>query len=214
MSNFSVCIIPVTPFQQNCTLLFDNENKRGVLVDPGGDWLKIQETIQEKGVIVEAIWITHGHIDHVGAAMQVKEALGIQIIGSHRNDKSVMDDVSEKAKIYRMPDARVCIPDQWLEDGDSVDFAGHVFNVFHTPGHSPGHVIYFNEKKRFALLGDVLFLGSIGRTDFPLCSPEELMKSIKEKVLPLGDDVSFICGHGPGSQIGYERQHNLFLQEI
>ncbi|OPB32066.1 MBL fold metallo-hydrolase [Bartonella sp. AR 15-3] len=214
MSDFSVYIIPVTPFQQNCTLLFDNESKRGVLVDPGGDWPKIQQTIQEKGVIVEAIWITHGHIDHVGAAMQAKEALDIQIIGSHRNDKPVMDDVSERAKIYHMPDARVCIPDQWLEDGDSVDCAGHTFSVFHTPGHSPGHVIYFNEKRRFALLGDVLFRGAIGRTDFPLCSHEELIKSIKEKVLPLGDNVSFICGHGPGSQIGYERQYNPFLQGV
>ncbi|AGF74754.1 metallo-beta-lactamase family protein [Bartonella australis AUST/NH1] len=214
MGYLSARIILVTPFRQNCTLLFDDESKRGVLVDPGGDWPRIQGAIQEAGITVEAIWITHGHIDHVGAAMQAKEALDVPIIGSHCADKPVMDNVTEMAKSYCMSDARVCAPDQWLEDGFSVDCAGHMFNVFHTPGHSPGHVIYFNEKERFALLGDVLFRGSIGRTDFPLCSHEELIKSIKQKILPLGDDVSFICGHGPGSRIGYERRYNPFLQGI
>ncbi|WP_455476445.1 MBL fold metallo-hydrolase [Bartonella sp. B17] len=214
MGNLSAYIIPVTPFQQNCTLLFDNDHKTGVLVDPGGDWLRIQEGIQKVGVTVEAIWITHGHIDHVGAAMQAKEALDVKIIGSHCDDKPVMDMMNESAKSYGMTGTRICVPDQWLEDGDSVNFAGHVFNVFHTPGHSPGHVIYFNKKERFALLGDVLFRGSIGRTDFPFCSYEELIKSIRDKILPLGDDVRFICGHGLGSWIGYERQRNPFLQEI
>ncbi|WP_413154578.1 MBL fold metallo-hydrolase [Bartonella sp. cb54] len=214
MGNLSAHIIPVTPFQQNCTLLFDDECKTGVLVDPGGDWLQIQGMIQKIGIIIEAIWITHGHIDHVGAAMQAKEALGVKIIGSHRDDKPVMDAVNESAKIYGIAETRICVPDQWLEDGDSVHFSEHVFNVLHTPGHSPGHVIYFNEKERFALLGDVLFRGSIGRTDLPFCSHEKLMKSLEDKILPLGDDVGFICGHGPGSQIGYERQWNPFLQGI
>ncbi|WP_332066001.1 MBL fold metallo-hydrolase [Bartonella sp. CB189] len=214
MKNLSVHIIPVTPFQQNCTLLFDSEHKTGVLVDPGGDWPQIHEEIKKMGVIVEAIWITHGHFDHVGAAMQAKKALGVKIIGSHRDDKPVMDAANEMATSYGMGKTSICVPDQWLEDGDSVNFAGHVFNVFHTPGHSPGHVIYFNEKERFALLGDVLFRGSIGRTDFPFCSYELLMKSIKDKILPLGDDISFICGHGPGSCIGYELQWNPFLQEV
>ncbi|MCZ2328706.1 MBL fold metallo-hydrolase [Bartonella sp. F02] len=214
MGSLSVQIIPVTPFRQNCALLFDDENKKGVLVDPGGEWPQIQEVIQQMGVMVETIWITHGHFDHVGAAMQAKEALNVPIIGSHRDDRPVMDDMNKMAKNYCMPEGRICVPDQWLEDGDSVDCAGHVFNVFHTPGHTPGHVIYFNEKERFALMGDVLFRGSIGRTDFPLCSYEKLIKSIKEKILPLGDDVRFICGHGPGSQIGHERQHNPFLRGI
>ncbi|CDO47208.1 hypothetical protein AT246_04995 [Bartonella henselae] len=212
MVSFRTHIIPVTSFQQNCTLLFDNERKVGVLVDPGGDWLQIQDVIRKNGVIVEAIWITHGHFDHVGAAMQAKEALNVKIIGSHRDDKPVMDAVRESAESYGITDARICVPDQWLEDGDSVHFAGHVFRVYHTPGHSPGHVIYFNEKERFALLGDVLFRGSIGRTDFPFCSHKDLMKSLREKVLPLGDDVRFICGHGPGSYLGYECQWNPFLQ--
>ncbi|WP_455473815.1 MBL fold metallo-hydrolase [Bartonella sp. B30(2025)] len=214
MGKLSVHIIPVTPFQQNCTLLFDTNLKTGVLVDPGGDWFRIQEEIQKIGMTVEAIWITHGHFDHVGAAMQAKEALNVKIIGSHRDDKPVMEKMNESAKRYGMTESRICVPDQWLEDGASVNFAGHVFNVFHTPGHSPGHVIYFNKKERLALLGDVLFRGTIGRTDFPFCSHEKLMKSIKEKILPLGDDVRFICGHGPGSWIGYERQWNPFLQEI
>ncbi|AGF76106.1 MBL fold metallo-hydrolase [Bartonella vinsonii] len=214
MGKLSTYIIPVTPFQQNCTLLFDNEQKVGVLVDPGGDWFRIQEVIEKSGVIVEAIWITHGHFDHVGAAMQAKQALGVKIIGSHRDDKPVMDAARESAKNYGITDTRICIPDQWLEDDECVHFAGHVFKVFHTPGHSPGHVIYFSEKERFALLGDILFRGSIGRTDFPFCSHEKLMTSLREKVLPLGDDVCFLCGHGPGSRIGYERQNNPFLQEI
>ncbi|WP_336279483.1 MBL fold metallo-hydrolase [Bartonella sp. CB175] len=214
MGSLSTHIIPVTPFQQNCTLLFDKGSKTGVLVDPGGDWPQIREVIKKVGVIVEAIWITHGHIDHIGAAMQAKEALNVEIIGSHRGDKPVMDAVNESAKNYGLPETRICVPDQWLEDGDSVNCAGHIFNVFHTPGHSPGHVIYFNEKERFALLGDVLFRGSIGRTDFPFCSHEELMKSIRDKILPLGDDVDFICGHGSGSRIGYERQWNPFLRGI
>ncbi|MFT4347470.1 MBL fold metallo-hydrolase [Bartonella ancashensis] len=214
MRNLNTHIIPVTSFQQNCTLISDCRSKRGVLVDPGGDWFKIQEAIRKTGVIVEAIWITHGHVDHVGAAMQAKEALGVSIIGSHYDDKPVMDDVVERAKNYGMPDVCTCIPDQWLKDGDSVDCGGHMFSVFHTPGHAPGHVIYFNEEERFAVLGDVLFHGSVGRTDFPFCSHEQLMRSIKEKVLPLGDDVNFICGHGPGSQIGRERKYNPFLQGI
>ncbi|WP_375629401.1 MULTISPECIES: MBL fold metallo-hydrolase [unclassified Bartonella] len=214
MGSLNIHIIPVTTFQQNCTLLFDSECKTGVLVDPGGDWPRIQDVIEKNGVIVEAIWITHGHFDHVGAAMQVKEALNVKIIGSHRDDKPVMDAVSESAKNYGITDACICIPDRWLEDGECVHFAGHVFKVFHTPGHSPGHVIYFNEKERLALLGDVLFRGSIGRTDFPFCSYEKLMQSLREKVLPLGDDVCFICGHGPKSSIGYERQNNPFLQDF
>ncbi|WP_336276502.1 MBL fold metallo-hydrolase [Bartonella sp. CB178] len=212
--NLSAHIIPVTPFQQNCTLLFDSVQKTGVLVDPGGDWHRIQEVIKKIGITVEAIWVTHGHVDHVGAAMQAKEALNVKIVGSHCDDEPVMNTVEESARGYGITGARVCVPDHWLEDGDSVNFAGHVFDVFHTPGHSPGHVIYFNKKERFALLGDVLFRGSVGRTDFPFCSHEKLMKSIEEKVLPLGDDTRFICGHGPGSFIGYERRWNPFLREI
>ncbi|MCZ2158365.1 MBL fold metallo-hydrolase [Bartonella sp. 220] len=214
MGKLSTYIIPVTPFQQNCTLLFDSEQKVGVLVDPGGDWFRIQEVIEKSGIIVEAIWITHGHFDHVGAAMQAKQALGVKIIGSHRDDKPVMDAAKESARKYGITDTCICVPDQWLEDDECIHFAEHVFKVFHTPGHSPGHVIYFNEKERFALLGDVLFRGSIGRTDFPFCSHEKLMTSLREKVVPLGDDVCFICGHGPGSRIGYERQNNPFLQGI
>lgn len=214
MGILNVRVIPVTPFQQNCTLLFDGESKEGVLVDPGGDWPRIHRVIQEAGVVIKAIWITHGHIDHVGAAAQAKEVLSVKIIGSHSEDKPIMDDAVERAKIYRMVGVRTCVPDQWLEDGDSVECAGHVFTVFHTPGHSPGHVIYVNEKERFALLGDVLFQGSIGRTDLPQCSHEALMRSIKEKILPLGDDIHFICGHGPGSSIGYERKRNPFLQGL
>lgn len=214
MGKLKAHIIPVTPFQQNCTLLFDEQSREGVLVDPGGEWPRIANEIEKAGVTVKAIWITHGHIDHVGAAMQAKEALGVQIIGSHHDDKPLMDTLEEKAIDYRLPDVRNCTPDRWLSDGDVVDCAGHAFQVFHTPGHAPGHVIYFNAPAKFALLGDVLFHGSIGRTDFPFCNHDDLMRSIKEKVLPLGDDVGFICGHGPGSRIGDERRTNPFIQGL
>lgn len=214
MGNLNAQIIPVTKFQQNCTLLFDDETKKGVLVDPGGDWQHIQDALKASGVSVEAIWITHGHIDHAGAAMEAKETLGVQIIGSHIDDKPLLDHLTDKASDYRMENVRNCVPDQWLQDGDIVDCAGHTFKVLHTPGHAPGHVIYFNEKSRFALMGDVLFQGSVGRTDFPFCSHEDLMQSIKDKVLPLGDDVSFICGHGPSSTIGAERRNNPYIQGL
>lgn len=214
MGKLKAHIIPVTPFQQNCTLLFDEQSREGVLVDPGGEWPRIANEIEKAGVTVKAIWITHGHIDHVGAAMQAKEALGVQIIGSHHDDKPLMDTLEEKAIDYRLTDVRNCTPDRWLSDGDVVDCAGHAFQVFHTPGHAPGHVIYYNAPAKFALLGDVLFHGSIGRTDFPFCNHDDLMRSIKEKVLPLGDDVGFICGHGPGSSIGDERRNNPFIQGL
>lgn len=215
MSKLSAHIIPVTPFQQNCTLLFDEENKNGVLVDPGGDWPHILENIEKAGVTVEEIWITHGHIDHAGAAMDAKEALNVKIIGPHQNDKFLLDTLEETAHAYQMPGkVRNCIPDQWLNDGDELFCGGHKFKVYHTPGHSPGHVIFFNEKANFALVGDVLFHGSIGRTDLPGGDHEVLLHSIKEKLLPLGDEVGFLCGHGPGGSLGAERRTNPFLRGL
>ncbi|WP_336056964.1 MBL fold metallo-hydrolase [Nitratireductor sp. CH_MIT9313-5] len=205
-------IIPVTPFQQNCTLLFDGETKRGVVIDPGGDVEQIVEAVRETGVTVDAIWLTHGHIDHAGGAMDLKEALGVDIIGPHRDDTPLLQNLEQQAQMFGLPGkVRNCTPDRFLEEGETLSFSGHDFSVFHCPGHAPGHVIFFNEAARFAHLGDVLFNGSIGRTDLPGGDHDTLLSSIRDKVLPLGDDVGFLCGHGPGSRIGDERRSNPFL---
>lgn len=215
MGKLNALVVPVTSFLQNCTLLFDEAEKKGVLIDPGGDLGHILEVIETSHIKVEAIWLTHGHIDHAGAAMDAKDALGVEIIGPHRQDEILLDRQVEAAERYNLPGSvRNCVPDRWLQDGDTVLCAQHAFKVFHCPGHAPGHVIYFSEKARLAIVGDVLFRGSIGRTDFPYCSHDDLMRSLRDKVLPLGDDVGFLCGHGPGGRIGEERCTNPFLKGL
>ncbi|MFP1632322.1 MBL fold metallo-hydrolase [Zhengella sp. ZM62] len=212
MGELNAGIIPVTGFQQNCTILFDSETKEGVVVDPGGDVDRIMETIRGNGLDIKAIWLTHGHIDHAGGAMDLKDALGVDIIGSHKADEPLLQGLEQQAQMFGMGGAvRNVTPDRWLEDGDSVSFGDHVFKVLHCPGHAPGHVVFFNEKARFAHVGDVLFRGSIGRTDLPGGDHDQLIRSIKEKLFPLGDDVGFLCGHGPGGRFGEERRTNPFL---
>ena len=212
MAKLKVLIIPVTPFQQNCSLVFDEGTKRGAIVDPGGDVPDILKAIEQSNVKIEKILLTHGHIDHAGGAEELREALGVQIEGPHTGDLFLLNDLPKSGAKYGMVDARIVVPDRWLKDGDEVTVAGLNFSILHAPGHSPGSVIFFNDENRFALMGDVLFQGSVGRTDFPYGSQETLMKSIKEKVLPLGDDVVFLPGHGPASQIGVERKTNPFVQ--
>ena len=212
MSQLQAGIIPVTLFQQNCTILFDNETKHGVVVDPGGEVERILEVIKSNGLTIEAIWLTHGHVDHAGGAMELKEALGVELIGSHEDDKFLLDNLETTALKYGMGGSvRNATPDRWLKDGDTVSFGNHVFEVMHCPGHAPGHVVYYNRAAKFAHVGDVLFNGSIGRTDLPGGDHEALIRSIKDKLLPLGDDIGFICGHGPGGRFGEERRTNPFL---
>lgn len=212
MGQLQAMIIPVTPFQQNCTLLFDSETKKGVVIDPGGDVAQIREAIAAQGVDVEAIWITHGHLDHAGGAMELKEALGVDIIGPDSADKVLLDNLEASAAKYGIgADMRNMVPDRWLKDGDRVAFSGHEFEVLHCPGHSPGHVVFYNRAAGFAHVGDVLFNGSVGRTDLPGGDHAALIHSIKEKLLPLGDEIGFICGHGPGSRFGDERRTNPYL---
>ncbi len=212
MGQLTGIIVPVTAFQQNCTILFDADSKAGVVVDPGGDVDQIAAAIAEKGVKVEAIWLTHGHLDHVGGAMDLKAKLGVQILGPHKDDEPLLQRIEIQSAKYGLGgQMKNAASDRYLSDGESVSFGDHVFEVFHTPGHAPGHVIYFNRAARFAHLGDVLFNGSVGRTDLPGGDHQTLMNSIRDKVLPLGDDVSFICGHGPGSRIGEERLSNPYL---
>ncbi len=207
-------IIPVTPFQQNCTILFDPDTKEGVLVDPGGDVDVILQTVKENGITLKEIWLTHGHIDHAGGAKEVKEALGLEIIGPHEDDLPLLGQIEDRGRAFNIEGVQNVIPDRFLKDGDTVSFGEHEFQVFHTPGHSPGHVIYFNKVQNFAHVGDVLFHGSIGRTDLPGGNHQQLLDSIRDKVLPLGDAVGFICGHGPGGQIGEERRSNPYLRGL
>ena len=212
MGRLNAGIVPVTPFQQNCTILFDEETKQGVVVDPGGDVEVIVRAIEENGFTIDAIWLTHGHLDHAGGAMDLKERLGVEIVGPHEDDKPLLVNLEGQAQRFGMPGAvRNCTPDRFLTEGETVSFGDHVFEVLHCPGHAPGHVVYFNRDARFAHVGDVLFNGSVGRTDLPGGDHAALIRSIKEKLLPLGDDIGFICGHGPGSRFGDERRSNPFL---
>ncbi|MBI1290159.1 MBL fold metallo-hydrolase [bacterium] len=210
----SAAIVPVTPFQQNCTLIWDGVSRQGVVIDPGGDVDRIVEAIGASGIDVQAIWLTHGHLDHVGGAEALKRRLGVPIIGPHIADEPLCSGIERQAEMFGVPGQYHNVhPDRWLEEGDTVSFGGHDFEVFHCPGHAPGHVVFYNRAARFAHVGDVLFSGSVGRTDLPGGDHQALIDSIRTKLLPLGDDVGFICGHGPGSTIGRERQTNPFLQD-
>jgi hydroxyacylglutathione hydrolase len=206
-------IIPVTPFQQNCSLVWDPATMIGAIVDPGGDLDLIEGAIRKTGMKPEKIIITHGHIDHAGGAAELKEWLGVPIEGPHKADRPLLDALAEQGRAYGMMSARPVTPDRWLAEGDTVTIAGHKFEVLHCPGHSPGSVVLVNRPQRFALVGDVLFQGSIGRTDLPLGDHKALIHAIRTKLLPLGDEFAFICGHGPTSTFGNERRSNPFIAE-
>jgi hydroxyacylglutathione hydrolase len=204
-------IIPVTPFQQNCTLLWCEKTKKAAVVDPGGDLDRVREAIAQSGVTVDKIILTHGHIDHAGGAAELREELGVQIEGPHRADEFLLQRLAEQGQAYGF-EARAVTPDRWLDEGDTVTVGDLVLDVLHCPGHSPGSVVFVSKDQRFALVGDVLFQGSVGRVDLPGGDGKALIRSIKDKLLPLGDDITFICGHGPMSTIGQERQTNPYLQ--
>ena len=205
-------IVPVTPFQQNCTLLWEEDTGTGVVIDPGGDLDRVRAAIAQEGVNVERILLTHGHIDHAGGAAELAGELGVPIEGPHRAEAPLLEHLAQAGAAYGMADARNVTPNRWLAEGDKVDVGMMSFDVLHCPGHSPGSVVFVNPAARFAIVGDVLFQGSIGRTDLPFGDHAALIRSIKDKLLPLGDDFAFICGHGPGSTIGRERGSNPFLQ--
>ncbi len=212
-------IVPVTPFQQNCAILWDDVSKKALVVDPGGDVDRILAAIDQTGVTVERILLTHGHLDHAGGAAGLAEALrarpgagAVPVEGPDRRDEFLLNGIAAQAAQYGF-EARNVAPDRWLSEGESISLGAHRFDILHCPGHTPGHLVYVNHAARFALVGDVLFQGSIGRTDFPYGDHAALIDAIRTKLLPLGDDYSFLCGHGPGSSIGDERRTNPFLRE-
>ncbi len=208
-----IAVLPVTPFQQNCSVLWDEDTMIGAVIDPGGEVPRILAEIGRLGVTVERIALTHGHIDHAAGAAELKQALGgIPVEGPDERDRFLLDGLAEQGRAMGLPDARPVTPDRWLREGDTLQLGGETFEVLHCPGHTPGHLVFVNRAARFALVGDVLFRGSVGRTDFPYGNAEDLITSIQAKLLPLGDDIVFLCGHGPGSSLGAERATNPFLR--
>jgi glyoxylase-like metal-dependent hydrolase (beta-lactamase superfamily II) len=207
-----VKMIPVTPFQQNCALLWDPQTLKGAVIDPGGDVPEILAAIKAAGVTVEAIYLTHGHLDHAGGAAGLAAALGVKVIGPDRRDQFILDGIAAQAAEYGLTGLANVTPDQWLNEGETVSLAGESFEVLHIPGHTPGHVVFINRALKFGILGDVLFRNSVGRTDFPYGDTEALITGIQEKLLTLPDDFTFICGHGAASTIGAERRSNPFIR--
>ncbi len=206
-------IIPVTAFAQNCSLIWGEGSKEAALIDPGGDAELIKREVAEKGVTVTQILLTHGHLDHVGAAAELAEYYQVPVIGPQREDEFWLQGLPAQSRMFGLDECQPLTPNRWLEEGDSVSVGNITLQVLHTPGHTPGHVVFFAPESRLVISGDVLFKGGVGRSDFPKGDHATLIASIKDKMLPLGDDVTFIPGHGPLSTLGYERLHNPFLQD-
>ncbi|AWX13714.1 MBL fold metallo-hydrolase [Mergibacter septicus] len=203
-------LIPVTPFQQNCSIMWDTTGNAAI-IDPGGEADKIIQFIQQNDLTPQAILLTHGHLDHVGAAVTLKKQYGIDIIGPHQADEYWLTGLPQQAQHFGLPDCSAFTPDQWLNENDEVQIGSLHFKVLHLPGHTPGHIGFINQENNIAFTGDVLFNGGIGRTDFPGGSYSQLILSIKEKLLPLDEQTQIIAGHGPTTTIGNEKYTNPFL---
>ncbi len=207
-------IVPVTSFAQNCSIVWCDETMKGVVVDPGGDEKQLGALIEELGVDVEQLILTHGHLDHVGGTKALAKLLGNKpIVGPHKDDDFWLQGLKNQSEMFGFPPTEAFEPSQWLEEGDSITFGNQKLDVLHTPGHTPGHIVFFCKEANVAFVGDVLFQGSIGRTDFPKGDFNTLISSIKTKLWPLGNDVTFIPGHGPASTFGHERASNPFVAD-
>lgn len=205
-----VAILPVTPLRQNCTLVWCTATMRAALIDPGGDLPMLKQAVAKAGVTLEKILVTHGHLDHCGEAGLLAKELGLPIEGPHEADRYWIARLGDDARAYGMA-GESFEPDRWLLDSDQVTVGDLTLDVLHCPGHTPGHVVFHNVPSRFAIVGDVLFQGSIGRTDFPLGDHQSLIDAITSKLWPLGEDVRFVPGHGPTSTFGHERLTNMFV---
>lgn len=204
-------ILPVTPYAQNCTLFWCDQTAKAALVDPGGEVDRLLDLITKTGVVLDKILLTHGHMDHVGAAGLLAQRLKVPILGPHRDDEFLLRSLPAQCATFGFPPIEAFLPDEWLSNGDRVPLGESHFEVRHCPGHTPGHLIYFSQDDRLAQVGDVIFQGSIGRTDFPRGNYDDLIASIRHQLFPLGDDLRFIPGHGPMSTIGAERRTNPFV---
>jgi hydroxyacylglutathione hydrolase len=204
-------IVPVTPLQQNCTIVWCAKTNRGAFIDPGGDIDRLLEAVDEIGCDIEKIMLTHGHADHAGGADELRERLGVPIEGPHIDDKFWIKDIPTSSAKYGFPGGRSFESDRWLVGGDTVQLGNATFDVYHCPGHTPGHVVFHQPEARVAFVGDVLFQGSIGRTDFPKGDYDQLIASITTQLWPLGDDTAFVAGHGPMSTFGQERKTNPYV---
>ena len=213
MSALSVAVVPVTAFAQNCTILMCNNTKQAAVIDPGGDVSRIKQQLEKMGATASKILLTHAHIDHAGGTAELARDLSLTIEGPHEGDLFWIQGLPQQSAMFGFPAVESFTPDRWLNDGDEVEVGEVKFQVIHTPGHTPGHVVFYNPQQKLAFVGDVLFNGSIGRTDFPQGNHAELISSIRDKLFPLGDDIEFICGHGPNSTFGHERQHNPFVSD-
>ncbi|CAK2480488.1 hydroxyacylglutathione hydrolase GloC [Vibrio crassostreae] len=206
-------VVPVTSFAQNCSIVWCDETMEGIVVDPGGDIQQLAAIIEELGVKVVILVLTHGHLDHVGGTVPLSEMLNVEIVGPHKADNFWLQGLENQSQMFGFPLCKAFEPNTWLEEGDKVTFGNQVIDVIHTPGHTPGHVVLFSEQARIAFVGDVLFNGAIGRTDFPQGDFNTLIASIKTKLWPLGSDVTFVPGHGPESTFGRERASNPFVAD-
>jgi glyoxylase-like metal-dependent hydrolase (beta-lactamase superfamily II) len=208
-----VTVVPVTPFQQNCSILVDEATGKAAIVDPGGDLERVTEALARTGATLEKILVTHGHLDHCAGAAELRRRTGAPIEGPHPADRFWIEQLPDASARYGFGAAEAFEPDRWLEDGDTVRFGSIDLEVRHCPGHTPGHVIFFHAGEGIAVVGDVLFAGSIGRTDFPRGDHAALLRSITTRLWPLGDDVTFVPGHGPASTFGEERETNPFVSD-
>lgn len=201
-------IIPVTDFEQNCSLLYCEKTRKAAVVDPGGNLELIEKAVEEAGVTLDKILVTHAHIDHVGAVAELAEKHQLPIIGPHPDDQFWIDMLPKQAQMFGFPDSETFVPERWLHQGDQVQVGEITLDVAHCPGHTPGHIVFYSKADHLAIVGDVLFAGSIGRTDFPRGNHADLINAIRTRLWPLGDDIQFIPGHGPMSSFGQEKQTN------
>ena len=213
MALLKAAIITVTPFQQNCSVIWKEDTKIAAVNDPGGDLETIEKFIEDQGLTLSKIFITHGHLDHAAGARELADKFNVDIEGPQIEDEFLTSTLEMQGKSYGMESAQNFTPDRWLNEGDQIELDGEKLDVYHCPGHTPGHVIFHHKESKLAIVGDVLFQGSVGRTDLPGGSMDALITAIREKVLPLGDDITFIPGHGPISTIGQERLTNPYVAD-
>lgn len=203
--------LPVTPFQQNCSVVWCDATKDAAVIDPGGELPRLLAAVKERGLTLKAIWLTHAHIDHAGGTGQLAREQGLPIIGPHTGDQFWIDGLAQQSRMFGFPPAETFTPDRWLEDGDTVQIGEETLTVRHCPGHTPGHVVFHSASAQRVFVGDVLFAGSIGRTDFPGGNHQDLLDAIRTRLWPMGDDTVFIPGHGPESTLGRERRTNPYV---